>query len=121
MHIKLRLENFNHCTMNVNITKNEILNDGKTIHLYFNGMIGLYVAYGISAYLLCKNATAKPSYSDDMQMPVAVINVEHYEELTNRISLSKDASNYRCFVVETPADMDEYSEWASALRTEAGY
>lgn len=105
--------------MNENIARNEILNDGKTIHLYFNGMIGLYVAYGISAFLLCKNAAAKPSYSDDMQMPVAVINAEHYEELTNRISLSKDAGNYRCLVVETPADMDEYKEWASQLRMKA--
>lgn len=105
--------------MNENITKNEIFNDGKTIHLYFNGMIGLYVAYGISAYLLCKNAAAKPSYSDDMQMPVAVINAEHYEELTSRIELSKDAGNYRCLVVETPADMNEYKEWAFALRSGA--
>ena len=74
--------------MNEDITRNEILNDGKTIHLYFNGMIGLYVAYGISAYLLTKYATAKPSYSDDMQMPVAVINVEHYEELAKQLNLS---------------------------------
>ena len=43
--------------MNENISRNEIFNDGKTIHLYFNGMIGLYVAYGISAFLLCKYAS----------------------------------------------------------------
>ena len=54
------------------ITKNEVLNDGKTIHLYFNSMVGLYVAYGVSAYLLCKHAHAKPSYSEEMLMPAAV-------------------------------------------------
>ena len=37
--------------MNENITRNEILNDGKTIHLYFNGMIGLYVTYGLFCYV----------------------------------------------------------------------
>lgn len=102
--------------MNENISKNEIFNDGKTIHLYFNGMIGLYVAYGISAFLLCKYTAAKPSYSDNMQMPVAVINVEHYEELMNRIGLSRSVSNYRCMAVDVAADMDEYVEWASQLR-----
>ena len=32
------------------ITLNEVQNDGKTIHLYFNTEIGLYVAYGFSAF-----------------------------------------------------------------------
>jgi hypothetical protein len=102
--------------MNENITKNEILNDGKTIHLYFNGMIGLYVAYGISAFLLCKYAKAKPSYSDDMQMPVAVINAEHYEALEEQLGLSKTFKNYRCLKVVKAYDENEYEEWASALR-----
>ena len=103
--------------MNEIIIKNEIFNDGETIHLYFNGMIGLYVAYGISAYLLCKYAMAKPSYSDDMQMPVAVINAEHYEELEKQLGLSKTFKNYRCLKVEKAYNEDEYSKWAGALQT----
>lgn len=102
--------------MNEDITRNEIQNDGKTIHLYFNGMIGLYVAYGISAYLLTKYAKAKPSYSEAMQMPVAVINAEHYEELAKQLKLSGKNKNYRCLKVEVEADMDEYMNWASELR-----
>lgn len=106
--------------MNENITKNEIFNDGKTIHLYFNGMIGLYVAYGISAYLLCKYAKAKPSYSEVMQMPVAVLNAEHYEALKKELGLSKSFKNYRCLAVKKEADMDDYSDWAGKLREGAG-
>lgn len=102
--------------MNEDITKNEILNDGKTIHLYFNGMIGLYVAYGISAFLLTKYAKPKPSYSEAMQMPVVVINAEHYEELSKQLGLSGKFKNYRCLKVEAAADMDEYMNWASELR-----
>lgn len=102
--------------MSENITRNEVLNDGKTIHLYFNGMIGLYVAYGISAFLLTKYAHAKPSYSDDMQMPVAVINVEHFEELSKQLELSRNVKNYRCLVVEEKADEKEYSEWVDRIR-----
>ena len=33
---------------------NEVNNPGTEIHLYFNGYVGLYVAYGISACLLSK-------------------------------------------------------------------
>lgn len=102
--------------MNENIVKNEFLNDGRTIHLYFNGMIGLYVAYGISAYLLCRFIQAKPSYSEDMQMPVAVINAEHYEELKKQLGQSKNIKSYRCLIVDKAADMDDYSDWADRLR-----
>jgi hypothetical protein len=102
--------------MNENISRNEIFNDGKTIHLYFNGMIGLYVAYGISAFLLYQYAQAKPSYSDEMQMPVAVINAEHYEALAKQLGLSKNVSGYRCLKTEVPIDMEAYSAWAEELR-----
>ena len=102
--------------MNENITRNEILNDGKSIHLYYNGMIGLYVTYGIYAYLLCKYAHAKPSYSEDMQMPVAVINAEHYEALETQLGLSKIFKNYRCLKVAEAYNEEEYDEWASQLR-----
>ena len=102
--------------MNENITKNEILNDGKTINLYFNGMIGLYVAYGISAYLLCKYAKAKPSYSDDMQMPVVVINAGHYDQLEQQLEVLGKIENYRCLKATVAYDENEYSEWASQLR-----
>ena len=107
--------------MGENITRNEILNDGKTVHLYFNGMIGLYVAYGISAFLLCNLTKTKASYSVDMQMPVTVINVEHYEDLIKKYNLAKSVSNYRRLTVDMVADKEEYTEWASALRSEAGY
>ena len=102
--------------MNEIITKNEIFNDGKTIHLYFNSMIGLYVAYGISAFLLYKCVNITPSYSEEMQMPVAMISAEHFKELGRKIGQLKNVSNYRCLAVNEQADMDEYSEWANQLR-----
>ena len=47
MSEKTIIKRKNNIEMNDSITRNEILNDGKTIHLYFNGMVGLYVTYGI--------------------------------------------------------------------------
>ena len=103
--------------MNEIIARNEIFNDGKTIHLYFNGLVGLYAAYGVSAYLLSKCADVTPSYSESMQMPVVVINTMHYGEVAQKLSIRKDVGNYRCLAVEEGADMKAYDEWASALRS----
>lgn len=102
--------------MNEIIARNEIYNDGKTIHLYFNGLVGLYTAYGMSAYLLSKQVETTPSYSESMQMPVVVINAAHYRELAHKLSLLKNIGSYRCMAVENPADQDAYDEWASSLR-----
>ena len=32
------------------IIANEVQNDGKTIHLYFNPEVGFYLAFGFSAF-----------------------------------------------------------------------
>ena len=55
------------------ITLNEVQNDGKTIHLYFNTEIGLYVAYGFSAFFASHIVDVITAFSEDMQMPVALM------------------------------------------------
>ena len=95
---------------------NEVKNDGRTIHLYFNGLVGLYAAYGISAFLLNKISTASASYSKEMQLPVVVLNSAHYEEVKKQLELVKDVQNYRCLRVNEPYDEAAYAEWAAALR-----
>lgn len=102
--------------MSEKIVLNEVNNAGDRIHLYFNGWVGLYVAYGISAYLLSKETKVAPSYSVDLQMPVTVINTGHYDLLTQRLEVLKKVENYRCLKAEAEYNEEAYSEWASALR-----
>ncbi len=52
----------------------ELLNDGQSVYLHYNDMLGLYVAYGLSAYYADMCSTPEVSYSDSMQMPVALLN-----------------------------------------------
>lgn len=98
------------------ITENEVLNDGKTIHLYFNGLIGLYTAYGISSFLLSKETTVSPSYSESLQMPVVMVNSSHLNELKKRLTVVYEGKGYCCMVMADPIDDDQYEEWASQLR-----
>ena len=95
---------------------NEVNNRGDRIHLYFNGWVGLYVAYGISAFLLSKETEVTPKYSEDMQMPVAVINAGHYDQLEPRLDVLEKVENYRCLKTTVAYDEAEYSEWAGKLR-----
>lgn len=102
--------------MNENITRNEIFNDGKTIHLYFNGLMGLYAAYGYSAFLLYKHTIVAASYSESMQMPVVVMNSAHLDELKKQLEIVKQGKGYYCLTVEEGVDEKEYEAWASELR-----
>ena len=52
-------------------------NDGRSIFLYYDKMIGLYVAYGLSAYYTTLVTNPFISYSVEMQMPVALLKREH--------------------------------------------
>jgi len=57
-----------------------------------------------------------PSYSQDMQMPVVVINSAHYDELKKELEVLKKVENYRCLKAKAQYDDREYDEWADALR-----
>ena len=103
---------------NENITMNEVENDGRTIHLYFNGVVGLYAAYGLSAFILSQLTEVKPSFSDDMQMPVVVINHARYELLKEKLIVVREARNYRCLWVEEPIDEQAYDEWVDVIRSD---
>ena len=98
------------------VTKNEVLNDGKTIHLYFNGLIGLYAAYGFSAYLLSKEMNTKVSYSEDMQMPVVVINSAHLDDVKKNLKVDAHSKGYYRLIVDKALNENEYSEWADQVR-----
>lgn len=102
--------------MNEIITVNEIRNEGKDIHLYFNGLVGLYTAYGYSAFILSKKTSVHPAYSQSMQMPVVVINAAHLEEVIRILNVVKQEKGYCHLTVEDSFDEKEYINWASKLR-----
>ena len=81
------------------ITLREVGNDGQSIFLYYDDMAGLYLAYGLSAYYTTLVTEPYMSYSDDMQMPVALLRREHILYL--RQSLKKvehQQHSFLCFV-----------------------
>ena len=106
--------------MNELVTINEVRNDGKTIHLYFNGLVGLFTAYGYSAFLLNKETKVNAAYSDSMQMPVVVINAEHLKVVIEKLKVVCHKDGYYCLAVENAVIEDEYAEWTNSTKVGGG-
>ena len=92
-------------------------NKGKTVHLYYDEMAGLYLAFGMSAF--CTTVVLNPfiSYSESLQMPVALINPSQI--LFLRQGLTKEEfipkSYYRFSLRQSISDFG-YSKWAEEAR-----
>ena len=98
------------------ITLNEVNNDGKSIYLYFNGLVGLYATYGYSAYLLSRITDSKVSYSESLQMPVVVINTEHLEDLKKKLTIKTQGKGFYCLEANETLDENAYIDWAAKAR-----
>ena len=99
------------------ITMNEVMNDGKTIHLYFNQEVGLYVAYGFSAFFAAHIVDIIASFSEDMQMPVALLKKPEVSEL--RLSCNKIRHDYHVYYhleLKQELGLDDYARWVESVK-----
>lgn len=100
------------------IKQNEEQNVGKYVHLYFNKEIGMYTAYGLSAYLLTFVINPLCSYSEELGMPVALITrkeVKACRLYLKKIEHRKHA--YYLFEMDNllPKDVN-YCKWEDKLK-----
>ena len=99
------------------ILQNELNNDGQTINLYFNYEIGLYVAFGFSAFFVVKIIDVLSSFSEELEMPVALLRKKDVEKL--RLSTVRDIHEYHSYyklLLEQPISLEGYHEWGSSLK-----
>ena len=99
------------------ITLNELGNDGKTVYLYYDEMVGLYLAFGLSAYYITMVMDPFLSYSVEMQMPVVLL--KRSQILFLRQSLRKiehRAKDFYQFELRSTIGEFGYSKWAQGVR-----
>ena len=99
------------------ITSNEVQNDGKTIHLYFDTEVGLYVAYGFSAFFASHIVDVITAFSEDLQMPVALMRKPDVTEL--RLSTIKQEHNYHEYYsleLKQELALNNYKRWANSVK-----
>lgn len=69
------------------ILEKESVNDGQSVFLFYEERYGLYSAFGWSAFYTTMVIDPILSYSDELQMPVALIRRDQIQSL--RLSLTK--------------------------------
>jgi len=101
------------------ITKNEMENDGKTIHLYFNTEVGLYVAYGFSAFFASHIVDVITAFSEDLHMPVAMMRKPDVTELRlSTVKMEHDYHRYYRLELKNEIALDDYVRWANSVKWE---
>ena len=98
------------------ITLQEETNDGQSVFLYYDAMAGVYLAYGLSAYYTTMVTDPYMSYSEEMQMPVALLRRNHINDL--RQSLKKvehTMKSFYRFQLRVPVGEAGYEKWAQKV------
>ena len=91
-------------------------NDGQSVFLYYDAMAGVYLAYGLSAYYTTMVTDPYMSYSEEMQMPVALLRRNHINDL--RQSLKKvehTMKSFYRFQLRVPVGEAGYEKWAQKV------
>lgn len=99
------------------ITLQELGNDGQSIFLYYDSMVGVYTAYGLSAYYTTMVTEPYMSYSEEMQMPVALLRREQILYLRQSLKKVEHVikSFYR-FQMRLHIGEAGYEKWAQKIR-----
>lgn len=98
------------------ISLREAMNDGKSIHLYYDDIVGGYLAFGMSAYFTTKVTEPYLSYLEALQMPVALLRCEHVLELQqSQDMVEHTARSYYRFTMRQQVEDAGYDAWASGL------
>lgn len=102
--------------------KNEIIlrerrNDGQSVFLYYDATAGVYLAFGLSAYYTTMVTEPYMSYSDEMQMPVALLRREHILYLRQSlVKLEHISHEFYKFQTRTPIGDAGYAKWQAKIK-----
>ena len=94
------------------IKQQETANDGQTIYLFYDEMVGTYLAFGLSAYYTTMILSPIMSFSDTMRMPVALLDRGHIQNLRQSVTtLEHQAKSYYRLRLRTKVGTAGYNRW----------
>ena len=95
------------------ITLHEAGNDGKTVYLYYDDLAGLYLAFGLSAYYTTMVTDPYMSYSEAMEMPVALLRRQHINIMRQSLQKNEHAvKQFYRFQLRNQVGRAGYDKWA---------
>lgn len=94
----------------------ESANDGQTVYLFYDDMAGLYLAFGLSAYYVTMVTDPFMSYSNAMDMPVALLNRFHIKVLMQSLTKVEHVQkSYYVFQMRLKIGDAGYDKWKETL------
>lgn len=94
------------------IKQQESVNDGQTIHLFYDNTVGLYLAFGLSAYYTTMVVEPFISYSNALEMPVALLDRLQIKFLRQSVTkVEHQQKSYYRFQLRTKVGEAGYRRW----------
>ena len=98
------------------IKEKEAANDGQTIHLFYDEIAGMYMAFGLSAYYTTMSVDPVISYSDALGMPVALLSRDVIQYLRQSVTkVEHQPQAYYRFRLRTKVGSAGYERWRKEL------
>ena len=94
------------------IIDREQSNDGQSVFLYYDDVIGGYLAFGLSAFYVDHVVSPRLAYSDEMQMPVAILTRQEVLELRQAMKIQEHV-HHSYYKLQARGFMgrEGYDEW----------
>ena len=94
------------------IIEKESANDGQTIYLFYDEIVGLYLAFGLSAYYTTMVVEPFISYSNALEMPVALLDRLQIKFLRQSVTkVEHQQKSYYRFLLRTRVGEVGYKRW----------
>ena len=94
------------------IKQRESVNDGQTIHLFYDEMVGMYLGFGLSAYYTTMVVEPFISYSNALEMPVALLDRLQIKFLRQSVTkVEHQQKSYYRFQLRTKVGEAGYKRW----------
>lgn len=98
------------------VKQQEAANDGQTIHLFYDDIAGMYMAFGLSAYYTTMSVEPVISYSEALRMPVVLLNrlqIKFLRQTMTKVEHQPQA--YYRFRLRTKVGSAGYERWRKEL------
>lgn len=94
------------------IIEKESANDGQTIHLFYDEIVGMYLAFGLSAYYTTMVVEPFISYSNALEMPVALLDRLQIKFLRQSVTkVEHQPQSYYRFQLRSKVGDAGYDRW----------
>lgn len=94
------------------VKEKENTNDGQTIHLFYDETVGVYLAFGLSAYYSTMVVEPYMSYSGALKMPVALLDHGLIQYLRQSVTkMEHQQKSYYRFRLRTKVGEAGYKRW----------